>query len=399
MVRKVSYVTRPAARVNHREMDPIAHFKTQFHSPREFLHFNNAGNAPLSLPALRTIQNWSRRLSVEGAMAIPEAYREVEKVRAALSGFLGLQADCLGFFPSAAAALSQVALGLSLSPGDEILTWDQEYPSNHYPWREAAKRAGAKLIAVASGPDLETPVESLLAHVTERTKAIAMSWVQYRSGAITDLEKLTTFARARSIFTCADIIQGAGVLPFHFMNSGLDAACGGSHKWLLGAPSSGFMCLRPEHVETLSPIYYGAISFGTPDDPAGIHAQPKSDTHRFEPGSLPLLDIMALGASVGLLAATGIDRIAQEAEWLARRLMHGLRERGYTVHSPHGSHFRGAIVNFSPGADSKFKTPEDIDTALKKARVAFIRRPPGIRLSPHAFNTAEEVEAVLASLE
>jgi cysteine desulfurase / selenocysteine lyase len=379
-------------------MDPIAHFKTMFHSPREFLHFNNAGNAPLSLPALKTIETWSRRLAVEGAMAIPEAYREVGKVRSTLAGFLGLDPTCMAFFPSAAAALSQVALGLNLSAGDEILTWDQEYPSNHYPWREAAKRSGAKLIVAPSGPHLETPLETLIEHVTPRTKVIAVSWVQYRSGAITDLEKLTTFARPRGIFTCADIIQGAGVLPFHFSNSGLDAACGGSHKWLLGAPSAGFMCLRPEHVEALPPIYYGAISFGTPDDFAGVHALPKSNSQRFEPGSLPLLDIMALGASVELLAAAGIDRIAQEAEWLARKLMHGLRERGYTVHSPHGTHFRGAIVNFSPGADSKFTTFEDIEAGLEMAKVGFTRRPPGIRLSPHAFNTAEEVEAILEVL-
>jgi selenocysteine lyase/cysteine desulfurase len=94
----------------------------------------------------------------------------------------------------------------------------------------------------------------------------------------------------------------------------------------------------------------------------------------------------------------GVARIAQEVEWLTRYLSHGLQERGYTVHSPHGRHHRGGILNFSPGPDSVCRSLEDIDARLQKIGVSYARRAPGVRLSPHAFNTKEELDRVLATL-
>lgn len=374
----------------------MAHFRSQFSSDRKYLPFNNAGTSLLSRPARDTIESWTARFFDEGVFAIPSAYQGMEDIRSTLASFLG--AKSVAFFPSTAAAISQVALSLPLSAGDEVITWDQEYPSNHYPWQVACARAGAKLVIAKSGPHLETPAETLLSLITPNTRAIAFSWVQYRSGAITDLKMVTDVARARGIFTCCDIIQGAGLLPFHFTDSGLDAACGGSHKWMCSVPSAAYLCLKPELVAKFEPLLIGANTFGTSEDPVSLTASPKISVHRFEPGSQPLLDIHALGASVKLLAETGVERIAQEAEWLARSLAHGLRERGYTLNSPHGAHFRGAIVNFSPTGDARFKTVADVMSALKTANVSGVARLPGIRLSCHAFNTPEDIERVLGVL-
>ena len=352
----------------------------------------------LSKPARESIESWTRRFYDEGVLAIPHAYQQVELVRSDLAGFLGASPDGLGFFTATSGALSQVALSLPLKPDDEILIWDQEYPSNHYPWRVAAERAGAKLVIASSGPNLETNSKELFKHVTPRTRVVAFSWVQFRTGAITDIKAVTEFAQDRGIFTCADIIQGAGVLPFHFAESGLDAACGGSHKWMCSVPSVGYLCLKPDHIEHFPPRAVGANSFGTSEDPVRADAQPRSTALRFEPGSLPLLDILALGASVRLLRETQISRISQEAEWLARKLMHGLREHGYLINSPHGAHFRGAIVNFTPGPDARYQTLDEVSARLRDERVGHVKRPPGLRLSCHAYNTPEEVDRLLEIL-
>jgi selenocysteine lyase/cysteine desulfurase len=264
--------------------------------------------------------------------------------------------------------------------------WDQEYGSNLHPWREAAKKAGAKLVLVQSGPGLATPAERLLAAVTPRTRALAFSWVQFQTGSVTDLKAVADFARGRGIWTVVDAIQGVGARPLDLKALGLDAVCGGSHKWLVSPVGVGYLAVRPERLEELAPLAFGASTFGTCDDPVSLVCAPKAGAGRLEPGSRQVLEITALGASVELLLAAGLDEIERESRRLARRLREGLRAKGRAIHSPD----EGAIVSFS--AD------DAAARELKKTGVAYAVRGPGLRLSPHAFNTEEDVDRALACL-
>lgn len=378
--------------------DAIVKFRSQFTPREDLVHLNNAGQTLMCRPAREMIETWARRLSEEGAHSWPPLVKAMQEARARLGQFFGCSTNELAFFPGTAGAISQVAFGLDLKAGDEIIVWEQEYPSNLYPWAEAARRKGAKLILAKSPADYSTPLTALEKLISPRTRVIASSWVQFRSGAILDLEGLAALARPRGIFTCVDIIQGAGLLPFNFKQSGIDAACGGSHKWMCASHGAGYLCLREEHIEKLEPVMIGAMSFSTADTAPDIHARPRTDIHRFEPGSRPYLEILAFAAAADLIAETGIARIAQEAEWLARNLMHGLRERGYLINSPHGQHHRGAIVSFTPGPDAPIKTVAEIENRLRENHVSFAVRPPGVRFSPHAFNTLTDIERVLKIL-
>jgi len=378
--------------------DPIVKFRSCFSARGDLVHLNNAGQAPLCRPARAAIETWTRRFAEEGAHSWPALVKAMQEARAKIARFLGCGAHELAFFPGTAGAISQVAFGLDLRAGDEIIVWEQEYPSNLYPWAEVARRKGAEIILAKSPADLSTPLAALQQLVTPRTRVIATSWVQFRSGAIMDLEGLAQLARPRGIFTCVDIIQGAGLLPFNFQQTGIDAACGGSHKWMCASHGAGFLCLREEHIEKLEPLMIGAMTFTTSDTAPDLSARPRRDIHRFEPGSRAFLEILALAEAADLLAETGVARIAQEAEWLARHLMHGLRERGYLINSPHGPHHRGAIVSFAPGPDAPLKTIAEIESRLIENHVSFGVRPPGIRLSPHAFNTRTDIERVLKIL-
>jgi cysteine desulfurase/selenocysteine lyase len=378
--------------------DRIARFRASFVRNPKLIHLNNAGQAPMSIPARDELIAWADRFAKEGAHVFPPLFQKFSEARIELGLLLGAEPNQVVFSQSAATAISQIALGLDLKAGDEIIVWDQEYPSNFYPWNMACERSGAKLVIARSGADLSTPLETIVKLVTPRTRVIATSWVQYRTGALMDLAALSAFARPKNIFTSADIIQGAGVLPFNFKELGLDAACGASHKWMCSSHSPGYFLLREEHFENIRPLTVGAMTYGTPDDLARIDAPMKPGPARFEPGGLPFVNAIALGASAKLIRECGIALIAQEAEWLARGLMHGLRERGYAVSNPHGPHFRGAIVNFSPGADARLKTIPEIEAKLASGGVSIGKRAPGIRLSVHAHNTPDDIERVLALL-
>lgn len=376
----------------------MEHFKSQFHFAPDLLHFNHAGQSLLSRPALEKLRLCEEAFYTDAAFSWLKLMPELETAKKELAAFLGAKTSELAYFQTTAAALSQVALGFKLKPGDEILIWDQEYPSNFYPWAYAAKKAGAKLVVVPSGPRLETPVAALEAAITEKTKIIATSWVQYRSGARVDLQAMTRLAKARGIFTCADIIQGAGVTPFHFKDSGLDAAAGGSHKWMMSGHGMGYLLLNEEKLDSIEPLMVGAMTYGTPEDAVDVLRPWKPDASRFEPGGKAFAVAMALGASAKLLRETGIENVEREAERLTAQLKAGLEARGYSVQSPHGDHFRGAILNFTFGARSKFKSVTDLEKVLQANKVSFAKRPPGIRMSLHAMMRDEDIARVLALL-
>ena len=181
-------------------------FKKQFNQNSEFIHFNNSGQAPISEVYKDKAIYWLKRFYSEAAFCSMEGWDQVDATRTKLAAFIGCQPEELSFFQTTASAISQAALAIPLKNGDEILTWDQEYPSNFYPWRIAAEKSGAKVIQLPS-KDYLTPADSILNAVNEKTKVVAVSWVQFMTGAITDLKKISSSLKGRDIWLVADIIQ------------------------------------------------------------------------------------------------------------------------------------------------------------------------------------------------
>jgi selenocysteine lyase/cysteine desulfurase len=342
--------------------------------------------------------HWARRYAEEGVFC-GDAYLEaVDQSRAALARLLDADPRSLAFFQSTACAISQVAFQLGLEADDDVVLWDQEYASNLYPWRAACERAGARLILVPSGPDLATPFERILEALTPRTRAVGISWVQFQTGAVTDLEPVVSEARKRGIWTVLDVIQGAGALPLSFRRLGVDAICGGSHKWLAAPVGVGYLLISEDRARELRPHSVGAYTFGTSEDLPDSSRAPRSDALRFEAGSKQVLEIVALGASAALLHEVGIPAISAEVLRLAQMLADKLRLLGYAVAAPNGLLQRSGIVNFKPGERSPLKSIEAAADSLTRHRISFARRGPGLRLSPHAHNSEEDVARALEVL-
>jgi selenocysteine lyase/cysteine desulfurase len=235
-----------------------------------------------------------------------------------------------------------------------------------------------------------TPVQTILDHVTPKTRAIAVSWVQFQTGSVTDLKKLSQELNGRGIWLVADVIQGVGVRPFNFRESGFDAVCGGSHKWLCSAFGAAYMAVKHERLQELSPLEVGAMTYGTPDTPKSMSSAPRADASRFEPGTKSMAEIIALGSTLDLFGETGIDNIFNEASRIAGLLQSGLSGMGYSTIS------NGPILNFAPQHESDL---DGIMKKLKAGQVSFARRGPGIRLSAHAYNTEDDVKKVLSLLK
>ncbi len=368
----------------------ISEFKSHFYYSPDHANFNNAGQAAIPDVNVKTAQHWLERFYKEGASCAMTGWGETEVVRKKIALFLGAETEEVAYFQTTASAISQAAFGIPLGKGDEILTWDQEYPSNFYAWNVAAVARGAKIISVAS-EDWETPAEKIIAAITEKTKVIAISWVQYQTGSVTDLKKIADSVLGRDIWLVADIIQGAGVRPFSFRDSGFDVVCGGSHKWLCSSYGAGYMIIKKSRMGQMQPIEFGAMTYGDPDTIKNLNNKPKETSHKFEPGSKAMIEVIAMGSTLDLFQETGIENIFAEASRLGELLRLGLKNVGYLVLNQSG-----------PFVSVYSKDPEQMKKAeqkLKNAHIAYgPHRGPGIRLSVHACNRDAEIEYLLKTL-
>jgi cysteine desulfurase/selenocysteine lyase len=372
-------------------MSMLEKFKASFFSQEERIHLNNGGLAPISAPARDKILYWGERFYREGFYTDHDYMADVLHSRESLAKLIGCQHGEIAFFQSTSNAISQLAMQFPLEAGDEVITWAEEYGSNLYPWQEACKRKKAELILVNSKENLSTPYELLVQKITKKTKVIAVSWVQFLTGARTDIEALGKITKEKNIFLFVDIIQGVGLHSFDMKKWNVDAVAGGSHKWLFSPVGVGYLALDQKHMSKIKPHMIGASTFGTCDDPTDLVCEPKVDALKFEAGSKQVLEITALGASVDLILQTGVANIERETLRLATLLRSGLEKKGYSVHSPYElKNHLSAMVNFIPKDHSI--------ECLKKIPCNYAVRGPGVRLSPAAFTNDAIIEKVLSVL-
>jgi selenocysteine lyase/cysteine desulfurase len=366
-------------------------FRTYFASKPGLIHMNNAGLSPINIKAEAIVHHWVERYRREGMFCHAASMQAVEEARHDMAQFLDAENGSVAFFTCASAAVSQVAFQIDLKPDQEVLMWDQEYGSHLYPWQEACQRSGAKLVLAPSAEDFGTPVDRLLQAVTDRTRVIAVSWVQFQNGAITDLAPLVELKKQRDLWIVVDGIQAIGIRPFSFRQSGIDALVGGSHKWMTSPVGAGYLCMKPERVRSLRPHNVGAQTYGSCDDPTSQICVPKQDATRFESGSRSVLEILALGTSARLIQSLGPQRLLQKSLMLGQMLADGLDDLGYRVARPNGPQLLTPMLNVTAGTATALGDVETMSRALQKNKISHARRGSGLRLSPHAHNNRDDI--------
>jgi selenocysteine lyase/cysteine desulfurase len=361
------------------------------------VHMNNAGITPLCAPArkaLLEVAHWASTRAYHGEAELFERFR---KARDPFARLLGVERDQVAMTASCAAAISMVALGMPLREGDEILAWDQEYPSNVYPWHEAARRSGALYKSLTSGERMELDPDRLISAITPRTKVVAISWVQFQSGALTPLREVAQACHRQGAWLVVDVIQGLGVLPFDLNSMGVDVVCAGTHKWLCGILGHGFFAMAREHLLSLRPVLQGAMTYGGPAEPVQIGKEPLKSALRYEPGSPAIYGTFAGAAAIELILETGVDTLSREALRLSTRLARAAVELGHTLVGQEAENMQSPIttIRMRKGSDQV----EAFAHELGERKISFARRAGGLRLSPHAFNTDSEIDLAIEAIQ
>lgn len=378
---------------------PLTALRDHFPITSRYAYLNHAAVAPLARVARQAMDQHLEEQAGSGASHWPDWLLHYERVRASFARLVNALPDDIALTKNTTEGLCFIAHGLAWTSGDRIVTFESEFPANLFPW----------LALRARGVQVELLPEAALGDLTRLrascrgARLLAVSSVQYLSGYRAPLAELGQICRETETLLVVDAIQSLGALPLNAPGCGIHALACGGHKWLTGPAGAGFLYVEPGLLQQLVPAEPGWFSVDEWEDfevgrRAAAQSGPLTWRHgaaRLECGMLNGAGLMGLGAAADLLLETGIAAIAEHILDLNQRLLEGLRRRGYEILADgRPATALSGITSFRrPGLD-----PADLLQRLQAAGVLVSHRGNCVRVSPHGYNTAEEMDRLLAAL-
>lgn len=369
-------------------------FRDRIPAADRFVYLNHAAIGPMPAAAVERAQESLRGTAEGGDLDWPERQRHVESARALAARLLGsAEPSRVAFTENTSAALSLVAEGLPWRDGDNVVSAAPEYPSNIYPWMNLERHGVELRLAPEVGG--RVPVDGVVSLMDERTRVVALSWVQYASGYRIDLAAVAEACRRRDALLVVDAIQGLGALALDAEAVGADAVAAATHKWLLGPEGVGLLYLAPRALDRLHPVRAGWRSMRHMFEWDRFEVEWNEGALALECGTLNAAGIAAVEASLELLHEAGPRRVERRVLALAARLAEGLAEAGYRVHTPreHDGERSGIVSVVHPR-----RSAEELAALLEDAGIRAAHRAGRLRLSPHFYNGEEEIDRAVAEL-
>ena len=272
---------------------------------------------------------------------------------------------------------------------------DQNFPTNMYVW-EACRRLGAEIVCLPSRGRLGVPLEEVLAAIDERTLIVPISHVCFRNSFKHDAKAICARAKEVGALVLLDTYQSLGTVPVDVLDLDVDMVCGGSVKWLCGGPGAGYLYVRPQLLRTLEPRITGWAAHAAPFAFELGAQRYAADATRLLHGSPAVAALYAATAGYEILLEVGNERVRAWSVERTQALREDLLNRGFDVTSPPDPMQRGGTltVGLRPQENGAAFV-----TALEQRGILVDHRPEaGIRVSPHFYTRAEELELFAETL-
>jgi len=312
-----------------------------------------------------------------------EWYDDAQRLRGSIARLINSNADDIAFVPSASAGLGIVAGGIEWRPGDNVVTLQDEFPNCLY-LPALVERYGVEF--------REVPCERLFESVDQRTRLVAISEVNYASGFRPPLAEISRFLRERGVPLFVDGTQSVGALRMDVQAVDPDAVAVHGYKWMCSPTGVGFLYVAPRLREKLPPNAVGWRSHRTWRDVDDLHHGTPiltDSAEKYEGGGLPFALLYAMEASVDMMLEIGPEAIEKRVLELAASTRQRLARLGAEV-PDRGSQIVAAKF---PGEDSSRLARE-----LKSRRVLVAARHGFLRVSPHFYNNAEDLDRMEQAL-
>jgi selenocysteine lyase/cysteine desulfurase len=371
------------------------HLRSLFAHTGRLVYLNHAAVSPPPLKTIEAVSAQMRDVAENGSLHYRQWMAVRERARKFAAEMLGAQPAQIAFMRNTSDGLCSIANGLRWREGENIVTFRGEFPSNIYAWLRLREAAGVE-VRFCEERDGRIDVDEFINLIDDKTRIVAISHVQYGSGFRAPLERIGRAARAHDALFVVDVIQAMGALPIDVEAEFVDAAAGASHKWLLAPEGVGLLYLSERARERIKPTLVGWMSVPDPEDYSNFEQGWSEGTLPWETGTAPTALIHGLEASLSLLQETGIERIAAYLNELTDYLCEQLQSRDYETVSSRRDDEKSQIVciQHSRGEWS----PMALYGHLKKQGIIAAPRGSRLRISPHFYNTTEDIDALIAAL-
>src|SRR4051794_16780601 len=358
------------------------------------VYLNHAAVSPPPTVTIQAIASQLKDVSENGSLNFRRWLATKESARGLLAAMLHARPEQVAFMRNTSDGLSTIANGLKWRPGDNLVTFAGEFPSNVYPWLRLRQAYGVE-VRMCPEKDCGFDLQAMLELIDERTRIVAVSHIQYASGFRADLQRLGEAARAHNALFVVDVIQGLGVMPVNVEDDLIDAAAGAGHKWLLTPEGIGILYLSDRARDRIYPTLVGWVSVPDPDAHDNFDQPWRDGALAWETGTGPTALIYGLEASLRFLSDIGIERISSYLEDLTDYLCERLDTTRYDLISSRKKGEKSQIVSIR---HRQGLAAIELYAHLKQRDIVTAPRGRGLRIAPHVYNTRDDIDRLLAAL-
>lgn len=337
-------------------------------------------------PAARAMKGLADDVATWASAHYADWMNTYEKTRVAAASLIGSSPREIALTKNTSEGIATVQMGIDWRPGDRVVAFREEFPANYYPWQLLEKK-GVTVAWLSIEDSLDR-----IDHAAAGARLLAVSFVNYLTGRRVDLAGIGEICRRRGCFFFVDAIQGLGVFPVDVEAMGIDALAADGHKWLMGPEGCAILYVRRSRLDEIAPVEFGWTNVAGYEDYASRDLTLRPDAGRYECGTLNTIGIYGLRAALDFVNEIGVAEIGPKVLALAARVADGARSKGYEL-IREGAPESGIVSFRRADLDSRM-----VVSALKDRGMHAAPRQGWVRVSPHFYQTLEEMDAVVAAL-
>jgi kynureninase len=390
----VSRPTFPAPTKAMTERD-LASYRSEFPVVERKAYLISASLGPVSERSRRLLDEYMDAWAAKGApdhVWFEDIFPRMRALKSSFARLAGCDPDELAITTNISIAISTIASALAFGGRNKVVLSELDFPTDGHVWLAQAGR-GVEIEWLRSPDGLTIPLEEYDRAIDDRTAVVMVNRVLYRSSAIVDAKEVCRIARERGALSFLDDYHGVGILPLDLHDVGCDAYTAGVLKWLCGGPGLAFLYVRRDLIQTLEPMVTGWFGTEEPFSFDTEHLAYHPTARRFEHGTPPAPVFFIAQGGLDVISEVTPERIRARQGELGDHLIERADALGLPVRTPRDRAARGGVVNVGVGPEA-----ERICHALLDRDVCTDFRGDGLRISPHFFNTEEDVDRCFEEL-
>jgi selenocysteine lyase/cysteine desulfurase len=368
-------------------MDDIEKVREQFPVTKSKVFLNHAAESPLPKPVAEAVRKYANEFSNSGKTS----FDCEDGGKPYFARLVGAKAGEIALVENTSVGLNIAANVLDYPSGSKIVTTDLEYPSVVYPWLRKSLGVKVQYVKNVDGGILLDDMEKA---VDDKTVAVAISHVEYANGFRNDLRVLSEIVHEHGAYLIVDAIQSVGTMHVDVKRDDVDFLMAACYKWLLSPHGAAYLYVKDELIEKFEPPFVGWASvkqetFDTADFYDIWNLNLSKTASRFEVGTSCTISLVGAREAMKMLLNYGIENVRKGIMKLTDRLIEAAEDLGLKLQTPKERQCRSGIVNF------KIDGSQELVEKLGKKGIVVSARANGIRVSPHFYNTEEEIDALM----